>query len=240
MGMTFAFIALLISVLLPMFGSIYLNDLGRGYSKSLLGGVLTYAAMQLISMLPPFNTINEAFVESGLVLSVFAPALAMAILSEGSRAAVYKFFLVDRDRTGDCFSVGFAHWAAEAVVSVGLLSFLMVTNFASTIEVIMPLALVLTAIERLFVLPVYILLSMLTISAVKTKRHDRMVASVVIHTILNGTTGLLVNIGIASPYIIALMGVAALLCFFAIRQLNKSATFQDKEPKILGVIPKTN
>lgn len=223
---------LLAAMVLPAAGFMFLSDRDRGYIKSISAGILTYIILRVLMVLPPLNDLNGLFSPLGAAASVYGPALAIAAVSELTRFLVFKYYLEGRRTPGDAVSLGFGFWAVEAILTVGLTALLVVINFSANSQYVNAVNMALSGLERLFVLPVQLLLSLICLYALKSGRYIFIVLGMAVHLAINGTTGLLVAAGFAPAVVIAIMGAAALVCCGVIFKLYSSPTLTQSKTDI--------
>jgi len=215
---------LVITVGLPMFGVFYLFDRDKAFLKSLGAGVVAYAIPQVLSIVPPFSDLDAILGPYGLASATFGKSLIFALVIEVVRYLIVRYYLTDRRKRLDVAAVGFGHWGMEAILTVGLTVFVLLLSWSQNGPLVDPTNMMLSGLERLFVLPVMLLLSALTFRADKTGGQQWAALGVLINTLLNGGTSFLVAGGLSSSIVIWLMGVVGLVCgLFAYRLITGRA-----------------
>ncbi len=216
-------VTLLITAGLPLLGLFFFFDRDKAYLKPLLAGVIVYAVPQILSVLPPLSDMNAILEPSGALARIFGSALVFALLTEAVRYAVVRYYLTDRRSSLDTAAVGFGHWAIEALITVGVTAMIVVLAWGENGPYVNASSMLLSGLERLFVLPVMLLLSCLSFKAVKSGNLTWVAAGIAVHCLLNGGTNYLVASGVQSSVVIAMMGVAGLACgWLSVRMLTGS------------------
>ena len=213
---------LIVTVLIPAGGFIFLLDHEEGYSKQFFAGAATYVALYLFSVLPFLSQISNSLVSSGLIAMIFGSALLLGIVSEAARLMICRYYLGYRNmRYKDALSVGFGHWAVEALITVGFNVFIIFLNFSQQGAMVDPFMMVMTGLERLFDLPIMLLLSLLTIYSARTGKYITAGLAAVFHAIFNGTVTLLGVTGMSNINILIVTGLTAVFCLFWVFKLKK-------------------
>ncbi|MBQ2326123.1 MAG: YhfC family intramembrane metalloprotease [Clostridia bacterium] len=212
---------LIVTVLLPAGGFIFLLDHEEGYTKQFLAGAYTYVALYLFSVLPFLNQISNSLVASGIFAMIFGSALLLGVVSEASRLMICRYYLGSRNmKYKDALALGFGHWAVEALITVGFNVFIIFLNFSQQGGAVDPFMMVMTGLERLFVLPIMLLLSLLTMHSARTGKYITVGLSAVFHAIFNGAITLFGVMGMTNVNILIVTGLTSVFCLFWVFKLR--------------------
>lgn len=212
---------LIATALLPIAGFLFFLDHEDGYVKQFLSGAYTYIALYLFSVLPFLNQLSHSLASSGVFVMIFGSALLLGIVSEGARFVICKYYLGARaSRYKDALAVGFGHWAIEAVMTVGFRVFTIFLSFSQQSASIDPFTMVMTGLERLSVLPIMLLLSILTMYSVKSDNYITVGLAAALHALFNGTVTLLGIMGMSNVNILMVTGLTSVFCLFWVFKLK--------------------
>ncbi|MEA4920438.1 MAG: YhfC family glutamic-type intramembrane protease [Clostridiaceae bacterium] len=218
----------IVTMVLPIGGLLFILEKDRSILKAFLGGVYTYIIFQIVSILPPFKNMSLSLAALGPVAAVAVPAVLLAVISEVVRFFIYKYFLKPPFSTNDGLALGFGHWSIEAVLTTGLTSLSLMTNFSANAAKIDPTGMALSGLERFFVLPILALLSLLCLYTIKSGRYFGLISAIILHCLVNGGTAVFIIIGTPTWMVISLIGILSCACAYVILHLRKTSVFAEK------------
>lgn len=193
----------------------------RRHVSPLLLGVMAFVVSQMVIRLPLLNFLAS---ESSTyqLLSITKPILMMFFLAftaglaeEVARWIFMRYFMRIRSvQNGVVFGMG--HGGIEALLLVGI------PMLGSATMMLQPQMLVLSGIERICAILIHICLSVLVLMGVRKRAFRYCMYAILIHTLINFTSGILANTQSLVIVELVLAVLTALLVVCTIRMIGRN------------------
>lgn len=213
---------LCIAFVFPIAFLIYLVVAKKNYKMYLLG-FATFFIFQLLLRIPLLNFISSKFplFSNHIVSYALYLGLGAGLFEELGRLIMMKIGMKDYTfKNAVIFGIG--HFSCEAIMLVGINYLIML--LVGQIPPVAPHLFFVAGLERLFVLPVHVAMSIMVMNTLKYKRPSHIVSAIVIHTAIDSLSVILQSYGASLLYIEGFVFLAGLICFLYIRRESESDT----------------
>lgn len=203
---------ILIAFVFPIAYFIYLLVTKKGASTYLLG-FATFFIFQILLRIPLMQVVNYNFPLLSLNTWFYAIYLGLGagLFEEVGRYIMMKLGMRNKLTTKDAVIFGIGHFSCEALLLVGInyVAFLIMNYYPSTSSFLYFLA----GLERLFVLPVHVAMSILVMKSIRDKKPSLTILAIVLHACIDGITVLMqMEFGLSVGFIEGFVFVCAILC----------------------------
>jgi len=226
-GLSIAFMAvsLLISVLLPIFLTVYFYRKYRIFIGAVFVGALMFFLFQMVIRIPLLNFLPRYewyinLMSTSIAAGIFL-GLTAGIFETAGRFLGLKFILKNKQKWENGVAYGIGHGGFEAIVLIGLSSLSNIANsmlinsgvFDSivgaqipqeTVQALKdglistpPFLFLMGGLERVLVIPIHIALSLIVLYGIIKGRHVYLLYAVLLHALLDAPVSILSMYGVS-------------------------------------------